>query len=217
MVFIRNDVLVEIDEPLDDCNFNQYCSFKIVDKAKKRPLNFCLFYRSPRSPIENNVELEKLFASRKRNTFVIGDINMPNLHRPISANGESDVAPLRPFERQFANAADATLLANIVDFPTNSKAGNVLDVIYTDIPESVISCDDIGNLANSDHSIIKLVIDFCPNYNSTSEMIRDWKRGDVEGLAAHLSAVNFSQILQDKNANEAWEALKDTLDDAMNR
>ena len=92
-----------------------------------------------------------------------------------------------------------------------------MDVIYTDIPESVISCDDIGNLANSDHSIIRLVIDFCPNYNSTSEMIRDWKRGDVEGLAAHLSAVNFSQILQDKNANEAWEALKDTLDDAMNR
>ena len=64
-------------------------------------------------------------------------------------------------DQLLVNAAKNCFNTQIVDFPTHVK-GNLLDVVYTDIPGSVVLCEDKGNLSNSDHSIIKLVIDFAP-------------------------------------------------------
>ena len=114
------------------------------------------------------------------------------------------------------NAAENSFNTQIVDFPTHIK-GNLLDVVYTDIPGSVISCEDIGNLSNSDHSIIKLVIDFAPKSTASSELIRDWRRGDKESLAIHISEIDFPSLFQGENVDEAWETLKGSLNQALDR
>jgi hypothetical protein len=49
LVYVRNDVIIEPDEPDDNCLFNQYCRFKVFDNSKKNPLNVTLSYRSPNS------------------------------------------------------------------------------------------------------------------------------------------------------------------------
>ena len=63
------------------------------------------------------------------------------------------------------NAAVDKHMVQIVDFETHIK-GNTLDIVYTDIPDSVISCECLGNLGNSDHTIIRLEILFDPKHLS---------------------------------------------------
>ena len=92
-----------------------------------------------------------------------------------------------------------------------------MGICLTDRPDRVISCDDIGNLANSDHSVIRLEIDFCPKFNKSVQKVRDWRRGDNEGLTAHLSGIDFESLFQDKDVNGAWEALKEVTEAALNR
>ena len=212
LVYVRKDVIIKPEEPDENCMFNQYCRFKVFDKSKKNPLNVTLFYRSPNSSHENNVALAALVDNCKKNSFLIGDINYPKLH---SLTNNDDIT-VRPVEKLFANAAENKFLEQIVDFPTHNKGG-LLDVVYTDIPESVFNCENIGNLGNSDHAIIKIEIDFSPKFNSTSEKVRDWKRGDTEGLSEHLAGVDFDRLFQDKNVDEAWEAFKTTTDNAIDR
>ena len=75
LVYVRNDVIVE---PIDDhIDFTQYCRFKVYDKKRKNPLNFTLFYRSPNSSYENNIELTKVLEGCPKNSFFIGEANYP--------------------------------------------------------------------------------------------------------------------------------------------
>ena len=216
LVYVRNDVVVEAVD--DGCDFNQYCSFKVYDKQKKRPLNFKLFYRSPNSSFENNVELLNVVKSCKKNSFLIGDANYPRLIEFNDAFLEDDI-PTHPncrSGRLFAATAHDLGMTQIVDFPTHIK-GNVLDICYTDLPNNVISCENLGNLSNSDHAIIKLEIDFCPKFVKSSQKIRDWRRGDSEGLASHLADINFADHFAGKNVDEAWETFKSLTEAALDK
>jgi hypothetical protein len=55
-------------------NFNQYASLKI--KSKGAPLNFALIYRPPSSGNDKMAELSSL----DKNTFLIGDYNLPGIN-----------------------------------------------------------------------------------------------------------------------------------------
>ena len=226
LVYVRNDVIVQPDNyDFNTLDFTQYCRFKVFDKAHKNPLNFTLVYRSPNSSVENNFKLARVMENSKKNSFFIGDVNYPRLKNlfpdcesPCNDINKDDIAfAARSKSGQLlVNAAENSFNTQIVDFPTHIK-GNLLDVVYTDIPGSVISCEDIGNLSNSDHSIIKLVIDFAPKSTASSELIRDWRRGDKESLAIHISEIDFPSLFQGKNVDEAWETLKGSLNQALDR
>ena len=223
LVYVRNDLTVKSDND-NSCNFNQYCKFSVYSKNSTQPLNIVLFYRSPNSDVENNLEFEKLIKSCKKNCFLIGDANYPRLAN-MHADGiglEDDNLDRRVKEAKAnsgqlcANAAEEKCMVNIVDFPTHIK-GNILDVIYTDLPDSVLSCESLGNLGNSDHAVIRLEVIFDPKYNASSEYVRNWGRGDTEGLSVHLAHVDFDQLLQGKNVDEGWETLKATINQAIDR
>ena len=72
-------------------------------------------------------------------------------------------------------------------------------------------------MGNSDHSVIKFEINFSPKFNSTKELIRDWRKGDEQGLIEHMNNIDFASLLQSQDANTAWVTLKDTISDAMDR
>ena len=219
LVFVRNDVIIEAHD--NASVFNQYCSFSICDHSNKNPLNFVLFYRSPNSSIENNQLLVDVVNRSPKNVFIIGDANYPKFNDFENFSGQpaaaDDINQAKSRSGYYlANAAHEKFLEQIINFPTHVK-GNILDICLTDRPDRVISCEDIGNLANSDHSVIRLEIDFCPKFNKSVQKVRDWRRGDNEGLTAHLSGIDFESLFQDKDVNGAWEALKEVTEAALNR
>ena len=178
--------------------------FEIVQSD---PLNVLLVYRSPNSSVENNLELASLVKNTKKNTIIIGDFNYPNI------NWSSDVAGTQV---PLVEAVNDRFLTQMVDFPTHVK-GNILDLIFTDIPENVISVDNIGNLGNSDHAILSIELDLSPSFNQSNELIRDWRKGDEEGLKGYLSSINFEEEFREKDANECWMTLLDICNSAQDR
>ena len=113
-------------------------------------------------------------------------------------------------------AIENKFLDQIVDFSTHVK-GNKLDLVFTDLKENILSVENLGNLGNSDHSVIKIEIDVSLKFNKTSELIRDWRKGDQEGLIECIQNIDFPRIFQDKDANECWVALKEETERAMDR
>jgi hypothetical protein len=59
-------------------NFNQYTGLKV--KCRGAPLNIVLIYRPPSSGSDNIAELCNLLSSLDKNTFVIGDYNLPGIN-----------------------------------------------------------------------------------------------------------------------------------------
>ena len=208
IVYVRNDVIVRPVESTS--NFNQHCSFEIMREKKDRPLNVTLIYRSPNSNAENTLELAGIIEKCKKNSLIIGDYNLPLM---CIEEGKSCFK-----SRPIVTSAADRFLYDLVTFPTHIR-GNILDnaLCDIDVKNSVYNVENLGNLSNSDHAIIKIELNMSPKFNKTRELVRDWRRGDVEGLKNHLENINFEEIFQDKDANSAWIAFKGTIEDTISR
>ena len=206
IVYARKDIVIKPEK--STCNFNEYCMFQVMQKNNCAPLNVVLLYRPPNTESENDSELVKLIEQTKAKTFIFGDFNLPKTN---FEDGTSDAKGLG-----ILNAVENKFLEQIVDFKTHIH-GNKLDLVFTNIPDSVISVSDCGNLANSDHTTIKVEMDISPEFNESSELIRDWRRGDQEGLINCVQEIDFVRIFQGKDANQRWETLREVIDCALDR
>ena len=208
IVYVRDDVIV--DAINDNLGFNQYCKFKVMMRSKCRPLFVTLIYRSPNSNQNNSIELAKIIENCEKNCLIIGDFNLP------SANFEDGSACIKG--RPVVDAVLSQCLSNVVDFPTHVR-GNMLDIALVDYEtkSKLFNVEDIGNLGNSDHSLIKLEFETAPKVNRSSQLVRDWRKGDEEGLKMHLKNIDFIGAFQDKNASEAWDTFKELTEESLNR
>ena len=181
-----------------------------MNKNECRPLNITFIYRSPNSSDENTQRLADLISSCERNSLIFGDFNLPN----ISFHDNNPDVKSKPI----SDATSAVFLSSLIDFPTHVR-GNCLDLALADeeARQKVINVENIGNLGNSDHAIIKIELLCSANFNCSSEQVRDWRRGDEMGLIDHLKSIDFLEKFQGKNVSEAWAVFKETIEDALNR
>ena len=161
-----------------------------------------------RANANNNNELYKLLENNNGNDIFIGDFNFPNINWN---NLTSD----RPSEAFLQSTIDNGL-DQLIDFPTHIR-GNILDIILTNRPENIISVEPLGNLANSDHSILSLDIMFSSKFNSTSELISDWKNGDADGLRSYLGDINWAEELGNKDAEQTWLHMLSKVNDGVSQ
>ena len=172
------------------------------------PVNVVLAYRSPNSTTDNDCELVKLFEKTKPNSLYYGDFNLPKTNFQVSTSDAKGKPILEVVENQF--------LDQLIDFPTHNK-GNILDLIFTNMPDNVLSIENVGNLSNSDHCILKTELDISMAFNDTNELIRDWRKGDQEGLIDCIKNINFPGIFQGKDASQQWATLREVTDIALDR
>ena len=207
LVYVRNDVVVKADTT-SSSNFNQFCQFQLVQKNSKMPVNVVLAYRSPNSTTDNDCELVKLFEKTKPNSLYYGDFNLPKTNFQVSTSDAKGKPILEVVENQF--------LDQLIDFPTHNK-GNILDLIFTNMPDNVLSIENVDNLSNSDHCILKTELDISMAFNDINELIRDWRKGDQEGLIDCIKNINFPGIFQGKDASQQWATLREVTDIALDR
>ena len=206
LVYVRSDITVKALPCISD--FNQYCQFQLLSFGANDPLDITLVYRSPNSSMDNTAELAKLIENCGNKCLFIGDFNLPNM---CVENGTTDNKG-----RLVLDAIQHSFLTDSITFPTHVR-GNKLDLALSNISESIISVTDLGPVGSSDHSAIKLEIDFNAKFDISTEKVRDWKRGDENGLKNHFENVNFHEIFQGKNANECWIELRSQIDVALDR
>ena len=205
-MYVREDVSIK---PLSVTNiFNQYCKFEIIDKRADNPLTVTLVYRSPNSTRENNLELAKILENCEDNALFIGDFNLPSFDTPTV------LCPAKC--RPILDAAQSAFLVNVVNFPTHVRGG-ILDLALTNNQEAINSVSDLGNLGNSDHCAIHIVVNLEMKTKDSCQRICDWRRGDTEGLINHFSEINFDDMFEDKNVGECWDDLKSSIYTALDR
>ena len=188
--------------------FNQYCQFKLLSNNKVDTITFTLVYRSPNSSAVNNSDLNMVINSLDKNNIIIGDFNYPNIDW---INNISDFKA-----RPFLDTINDKFLEQLVTFPTHCK-GNILDLVLSDIPDRVINLEPLGNLGNSDHSIISIDIIYNPSYNSTNEYIPNWFKADIPLFSDYLNSKNWPAEFQNFNTDQCWNYLKETISEGMKK
>ena len=177
LVYVCDGLVVK---PLpNQCNFKQYIGLEVIGKNCSK--NIYLMYRSPNSPPDNNSELCKFFDELKNNYLVVGDFNYPGI------DWESNTADRKSAE--FLHTVEDKFLTHLNYLPSHQH-GNILDLIFTDRPLEVLDIEDIGCLANSDHSSYLIKTLFEPVTNKTDELILDWKHANDEALQNNFNSQN---------------------------
>ena len=209
LIVYARDGLILKPIPVES-SFNMFARFKIISDENKddRDLTVTIVYRPPRANSVNSEELCKLFQNCNGNNLFIGDFNFPAINwSNLTANGGSEA---------FLQCVIDNGFDQLVDFPTHIR-GNTLDLVLTNRPENILSVEPLGNLSNSDHSIISVDVLFSSKFNNSSELVNDWRRGDNDGLRAYLGEIDWDLELGNKNTEEAWQQLTDKVNLAINQ
>ena len=201
IVYVKNSLIVK---PIDqESTFNMFTQFEIICKDDiKNNLTITLVYRPPSAPLENTEELCKLLEKSGPNSSFIGDFNFPSIDWIYETSDNKSI--------NFLQSTKNLNYEQFVDFQTHVR-GNILDLVLTNRPENILSVESIGNLSNSDHSIILTEVLFNPKINKSTELVQDWKNGDCEGLTCYLQNVKWIENMENKSTDEAWTFFKTTI------
>lgn len=207
LVYVKNGLVI-LPNNNNINNFNQHCSFKICDGKSNSKLNVTLIYRSPNSSSVNNELLFDLIdvTANTDNNLILGDFNLPNIDwKTLNCDKKS---------QRLIDISTTKSLVQIVDFPTHIQ-GNTLDLVFTDKPDNILNIENLGNLANSDHSIISIDIltDFIPQTEDIYTL--DWSHADNVAISNHLYSCNFQSRFNDKTVTECWNILTDEIHNAV--
>ena len=142
----------------------------------------------------------KLFENAGGNSIFIGDLNFPSIDWTYETAYRKG--------RNFLKSTKENMFEQMIDFQTHIR-GNVLDLLFTNHPDRIQNIESLGNLANSDHSTIMVDVVFNSRFNKSTELISDWKNGDVVGLADYLKMADWTRELDRRNVEEAWVYFKD--------
>ena len=201
LVYVRNGLIVKPSN-IDNA-FNQFAQFELLNKEDRRiNLNITLVYRSPSATAENTTELCKLIEKSGPNSIFIGDFNFPAIDWVYNTADRKST--------DFLQCIKENNYEQLVDFKTHIR-GNLLDLVLTNKPENILTFEPIGNLANSDHSILLVEETFNSKYNSADELIPDWKNGNKDGLFNYLKDVKWLDKLDGKTTEDSWTFFKDQI------
>ena len=210
LVYIRDGI--SVNEVSLSSEFSQQCTLEVLldkdDCQKNINPTITLFYRSPNSSTENNDDFVCLLDTIKNNTLTVGDLNMPGI------NWSSNVS-----DRKGQNILDCVnkcALDQLVLFPTHNR-GNVLDVAFARNGHSVFNVENIGNIGNSDHTAIVFDILTDGTPKCEDNLVRDWAKGDHNGLDSYLRNIKWNDVLNDCPPDRAWEEMDSIIQAGINR
>ena len=143
-----------------------------------------------------------------KNSIIIGDINLPGI------DWGKDYADSKGLD--FFNAINDNFMTQMINFPTHVK-GNVLDLLITDVPETVVNIEDIGRLGKSDHSMILFETTFNHDNSYSEEKIPDWSKANIDNINQDLSAIDWHNELKDLDTNEALNYFHNKVDETVRR
>ena len=183
-----------------DSNFVQFVAFTLlVNNDATNGVSFVLYYRSPNSSIQNTDNFYALLKQLNHSTLLVGDLNMPFIDwTNFLSDRRGD---------QMLDVVDECGLSQLIDFPTH-LGGNILDAAFTRTPGRIKNITDIGNIGTSDHTAILFEIGFQSRSNDSCELIREWHKGDKNGLFRHYMDINWADL---RSSEDPWAVFENKI------
>ena len=183
----------------------QFCELKL--KTATEDLHIVLVYRSPNSSKENTDKLCQMIKMLKKNTILIGDINLPGIDWKSATS-----------DRKGRDLLDTVLeegVDQMVEFSTHVR-GNILDLLLTNCPQRILSIKDVGRLGNSDHSMLLAEVETTPIKEDSNTARPDWRKVDTTGLKMFFRQTNWRTLLSG-DLDSAWENFKARMAEAISK
>ena len=181
---------------------------------------FCIstFYRVGTLGIENFQEFERHFRTlamdRKLHKHVlIGDFNLSNVSWP-------DGLTTCDLQSQFLNFLTGDLgHTQMISDPTH-KSGNVLDLLFTNIPNLVknVKILDHNEACLSDHFGIIFDIDIDIRLKKLPKRkMYNYRRANWTGLNGALGGINWNNMIDSQDPHIAWSRFRTVLTSLCDR
>ncbi len=208
LIYVRNGLKILSCDI--NSNFNQLCSFKVLNDDQTTDFVVTLIYRSPNSNQENLDNLCEHFSaiSENENHFIIGDFNMTDINWQT-------LNSCNKYQR-FVDTMCEKSMEQLVNFPTHNR-GNILDLVFTNVPNRVLNIENIGNLANSDHAIISIDILCDLKTNESSNDIPDWNNLKYAEFCEHIMNSNLENNINNLDTENGWEYFKTVMLDGIKK
>ena len=182
---------------------------------KINSITYCLVYIPPNSSeeyVQKYLDFITFLNSSFNDLVLLGDFNFGDINWE-SLDGYS------PLSKRFCDIIFDLNLIQLIDQPTHT-AGNILDLILTNIPDSIFNIHIYDNPPlpiPSDHYIITFNISTSSVLSKTKGPcnILNFSKGDYEGLCFFLSTVDLSPCFQSKDIEFIWSYLSAIIKDAI--
>ena len=218
------DLRAEKDEKPEFEQFNQCCAIRIPIRNGQK-LELILAYRphklydhdsgntsedvEPDDVKANNAMLASFFNSVTKPAVFVGDFNCSDIDWKNSTSGSRGSFLL--------HAANDNFYSQHVDFATLTSAGTRPDLVFSSDANLVLDVQSIGALGTSDHTMLLVTIDGASRHTSSTELIPDWKKADMDGLQRELAEMDWDAKFAGLGCEESWCVFKSALDDLQSK
>ena len=203
---------LNISETNIDTYNSEECIWVEVKINEASSLTVGCIYRSPNSSDENNLNLNKMIQSLNptKRILMMGDFNHPQINWKDSDNIHAWDAKAEAF---LESTRDAYLFQHVLE-PTRHRANqqrNPLDLVFT-TDDSVDNVRLEAPLGNSDHCGIIFEIQLDENQSKIQpKTYPNYNKADYVAIKSEINNLNWKTQLADKDVNESWNLLSDTL------
>ena len=192
----------EIPTPLD---IIQAISLGI--KLDKEDLHMYIVYRSPNSSLENNSKINNFINSVKDNSIIVGDFNYPDI------NWELLTGTLHT--QEFLDVLSEKHLNQHVTFPTH-QAGNILDLVLSNVPNLIQSLKEAGKLGNSDHTALEVVIQADNTIKIPKHTVWNFAKARFQEMKYELSTIHWRDHFTN-NIEANWATFEAMFSEICNK
>ena len=141
---------------------------------------FLAFYRPPNTDINHIKELKKSLHLAIKAKFdhlvVCGDFNLPHIDWSTGSATNNDC-----IHNYFTKTVKDNYLYQLIDFPT--RCDNILDLVFTNLPDKVINVQGFEDILNTDHKLISFELDLKINKKpKVKREVFNFKKANWTGL-----------------------------------
>ena len=142
--------------------------------------------------------------------MIVGDFN----YKEIDWNLGMSTASEQHYTHKFVQTTQNCFLSQHVSSPTHvmpNKMPSLLDLILASEDEMIMDVNHCPPIGNSHHDCLTFTIRCYVEPTQEDHSIRDLKNADFVAMALAIEQSGIVQSLQNMDAEEGWECLKDLL------
>jgi hypothetical protein len=155
-----------------------------------------------------------LFLFQQYCKFTIDDVTVYLVYRSTNSPPEAIVELENLKSAGFLGAVEDALLEQMIDFPTHIK-GNCLDLVLTNIPERIISIEEMGHLGSSDHEMICVTVGMQNRQDDDDKCGLNWKKANCSSMKEDTARIEWRQALQGRSAEEMWTFFRSEVEEIV--
>ena len=211
-ICIYVDEKLNVSETSINTHNSEECIWVEVKGKEDTSLTVGCVYRSPNSNEENNLNINKMIQNLNptKRILMMGDFNYPEINWKDPDNVHAWDQKAEAF---LESTRDAYLFQHVQE-PTRHRTNqkrNPLDLIFT-TDDSVDNVKLEAPLGNSDHCGIIFEVEMEGNQSEKQYKAHpNYNKADFSAIKSEIDKVDWKSLLTDKDINESWCLLNNTL------